>query len=96
MPLSWAQRLTRISAIIGTDPITDDEDYQGKALDEYLSHKLTPQNRSKGSFHSHFSLDNLTVCTAEINKLRFTDSDLCFIGKLADGQFGTVIISTML
>lgn len=48
MSLSWAQRLSQISKIIGTDAITDDENRQGQALDEYLSsHGQTDQNRGR-------------------------------------------------
>ncbi|GJJ14010.1 hypothetical protein Clacol_008267 [Clathrus columnatus] len=71
MSITWAQRLARLSTIIGTDIVTNDEEQQGRALDEYLA--------------SHDPKDQ-----KDINLLRFSDNDLIFIGKLADGQFGTI------
>ncbi|KAF8521106.1 kinase-like domain-containing protein, partial [Hysterangium stoloniferum] len=37
MVLSWTQRLTQLSILIGTDVVADDEDRQGQVLDEYLA-----------------------------------------------------------
>lgn len=37
MLVSWAQRLARLSSIIHTDAVVDDEEQQGRVLDEYLT-----------------------------------------------------------
>ena len=43
MPLSWTQRLAQLSSIVGTDPVVDDEERQGQALDEYLGSQEQPE-----------------------------------------------------
>jgi hypothetical protein len=37
MGLSWPQRLTQLSNLVGTDIVADDEERQGQRLDEYLT-----------------------------------------------------------
>ena len=56
MPLTWTQRLTRLSNILGTNIVTDDEARQGKALDQFLTSRT---KKERGVFGMPFDFDRL-------------------------------------